>query len=116
MKKNTSAMTITVRNGKLLILKDRRGRWTLPGGQIDKGEKAREAAVRETYEETGINVVIFGKSGETGSYSKGRKKAIIFFASTSTKKINLSHEHKKYKWVDPSTAKKKLISRHANVI
>ena len=32
------------------------GRWLLPGGGIEVGEPAHEAAVRETYEETGIVV------------------------------------------------------------
>lgn len=32
------------------------GLWNLPAGHVDKGEKIREAAVRETKEETGYDV------------------------------------------------------------
>lgn len=34
------------------------GLWNLPAGHVDKGEKIRDAAVRETKEETGYNVRI----------------------------------------------------------
>src|SRR5688500_8159078 len=32
------------------------GKWTLPGGGIDFGEHPQAAAVREVFEETGLNV------------------------------------------------------------
>ncbi len=45
-------------NGKLLLIKRangrHRGKWSLPGGRGDKGESQKEAAVRETLEETNI--------------------------------------------------------------
>lgn len=43
----------------LLVQRDRepnRGRWSFPGGRIEPGETAREAAAREAAEETGIRV------------------------------------------------------------
>ena len=36
------------------------GRWSLPGGHIEPGERARDAALREVVEETGIAVRIDG--------------------------------------------------------
>lgn len=33
-------------------------RWITPGGGIDAGESAREAAVRELFEETGIKITV----------------------------------------------------------
>ena len=36
----------------------RRGSWDLPKGKIDKGEKKKEAAIREVEEETGIKDII----------------------------------------------------------
>jgi len=52
------------RHGTLLL--DRRrdsGRWELPGGRVDVGETAVEAAVRETAEESGVQVTITGFGG-----------------------------------------------------
>ena len=47
----------------LLIRRVDNGRWALPGGMIELGETAADAAVRETREETGVDVVITGLVG-----------------------------------------------------
>lgn len=39
------------------------GDWELPGGHVDPGESASDAAVRETAEESGITVNIMGLVG-----------------------------------------------------
>jgi 8-oxo-dGTP diphosphatase len=36
------------------------GRWSPPGGHIEAGERARDAAVREVREETGVDAAIGG--------------------------------------------------------
>ena len=35
-----------------------KGRWSIPGGAVNLGEKVREAAVREAEEECGLNIEI----------------------------------------------------------
>ncbi|WP_102028398.1 NUDIX hydrolase [Salirhabdus sp. Marseille-P4669] len=54
-----SAATI-VRNDKneLLLIKGPRRGWEMPGGQVEEGESLEAAAIRETKEETGIDVEI----------------------------------------------------------
>jgi mutator protein MutT len=37
------------------------GLWEFPGGKIEMGETAEEAAIRECLEETGLHVVVMGE-------------------------------------------------------
>lgn len=41
------------------------GRWELPGGKVEPGERPRDAAVREAWEELGVEVVLGGRVGGT---------------------------------------------------
>lgn len=50
-----SAYAIIIKDGKLLVSPQFNG-YDLPGGGVDLGELPEDAAVRETKEETGINV------------------------------------------------------------
>ena len=36
------------------------GSWTFPGGYVDLGERVQDAAIRETYEETRLNIRLDG--------------------------------------------------------
>jgi 8-oxo-dGTP diphosphatase len=47
----------------LLVRRCDSGTWELPGGRVDVGESAVEAAVRETSEESGLRVRITGLVG-----------------------------------------------------
>lgn len=38
----------------------RRGEWSIPGGRIEPGERAVDAALRELKEETGVDAVVTG--------------------------------------------------------
>ncbi|MGB3438419.1 MAG: NUDIX domain-containing protein, partial [Actinophytocola sp.] len=47
----------------LLVQRNDSGGWELPGGRVDVGESAVEAAVREVEEESGLRVRITGLAG-----------------------------------------------------
>ena len=52
-----AAVVVNQQNELLLVRSPRRG-WEMPGGQVEQGEPARAAAVREVYEETGLVIEI----------------------------------------------------------
>jgi ADP-ribose pyrophosphatase YjhB (NUDIX family) len=58
------------------------GKWVIPGGYVDRGEEVRAAALRETLEETGIEIRL-GPLLNIYSYS-GRAPVIIVYAAEMT--------------------------------
>lgn len=54
---SAAAIVLNDRNELLLIKGPRRG-WEMPGGQVEEGESIQQAAVRETKEESGIEIEI----------------------------------------------------------
>lgn len=73
-------------NEKNEVLLQRRGdsdAWGFPGGAMELGESAEETAIREIFEETGLNVSIERLIGVytkyTNQYSNGDKAQTITF-------------------------------------
>lgn len=44
-------------DGKILLVKENDGRWSLPGGWVDVNESIRSNAIKEVKEEAGLNVI-----------------------------------------------------------
>ena len=53
----TSSAFVLSSRGVILHLHKRLKIWVQPGGHVDEGESPEEAAVRETWEETGLRVI-----------------------------------------------------------
>jgi 8-oxo-dGTP pyrophosphatase MutT (NUDIX family) len=65
--KYSRATGVIVRDGKVLLVRERRGRdFGLPGGRIHAGETSAAAVTREIYEEVGLSVsrLVFAGSHE----------------------------------------------------
>lgn len=53
-----AAVMLLIRGGKILSISRRHNKelFGLPGGKLDEGETPEQAAIRETFEETGVKV------------------------------------------------------------
>lgn len=54
----SAATIVQNEQGELLLIKGPKRGWEIPGGQVEEGESLKEAAIRETKEESGIDVEI----------------------------------------------------------
>jgi nucleoside triphosphatase len=94
-------------SGELLLLKSHKwpGRYVVPGGHVELGERIEEAAVREAKEETGLDVydlefILFQEFIHDPSFWKPRH--FIFFdyaCKTRSSDVQLNDEAEEYVWV-----------------
>ncbi|MBQ7240009.1 MAG: NUDIX domain-containing protein [Bacilli bacterium] len=81
MKKEISCGTITFYNNKVLLIKQNRGYVGFPKGHMEEGETEEETAIRETKEETNIDVKVYKEHKYYINYviNNHINKDVIFF-------------------------------------
>ena len=78
------------------------GCWEWPGGKMDPGEDFVKAVLRETREETGLDVEVVGLAGATAfETSKVNVVLLCMEARVVGGSIALSDEHDAVDWVPP---------------
>lgn len=101
--------------------------WTIPKGKQEKDESFKEAAIRETREETGLNLSSFkSKMKEIGTKKyKHKKKKLVAFVLFLEKSIDCDKlacentekpEITKYEMVSPKDAVKRLHYVQADLL
>jgi len=101
-KKTASAFVIDEENRLLCIYHNKFECWLQPGGHIEENESAKETAVREVLEETGIQIQIV--SEEPMIIKEYHTKLGIqvdsqFLAIPLNLDIHHNHESKEAKWL-----------------
>lgn len=83
MKKEKSCGTICINNGKVLIIKQMQGFYGFPKGHVEIGETEVETAIRETKEETNIDVVVDENLRFSLSYivNNNIDKEVVYFVA-----------------------------------
>lgn len=64
MREENSAGGVVFYQGRVLLLRKKRGYWVLPKGRIESGEAIETAALREVQEESGVSAEIIRYIGE----------------------------------------------------
>ncbi|MGI8328616.1 NUDIX hydrolase [Actinomadura scrupuli] len=93
-----------------LIHRPRKKDWSFPKGKLRSGESVREAAVRETREETGMTPA-FGSPLPPRRYVKGwRLKRVDYWAATVTGPATFvpNHEVDRLEWLSLPAARRRL--------
>ena len=134
--RNIVGVVVISKEGKIFLVRSSptykgsyEGFWVIPGGGIEEGETALQAVIRETREETGIDISQYqinlvndtrtGKSEKTLKTTGERVLVKMNFSEftvvisdslTSDMTVTLSPEHSEYKWFDKEDLKEVTMS------
>lgn len=76
------------------------GKWGFTGGHVEDGESFEQGAIRETKEESNVDIY---KLDEVFRRVEDNHELVFFIAYTKVyKNVKLSNEHSDFKWVKPN--------------
>ena len=82
MRQEKSCGTIVINDSKVLVIRQTQGFWGFPKGHIEEGESEIQTAIRETKEETNLDVVIEDETRFCLNYiieDKQINKYVVYF-------------------------------------
>lgn len=109
-RKPRRAYALIVTDGRVLLVRNRRGRWTLPGGRATRDEKLRQTVKREVLEETGVSIKL--KSRVSANHVRHHRrpcaKCVVFEATIKKGKPKPKREIVEIAWVKPEKVPRRL--------
>ena len=113
------AKMITVRNGKILLLKEYgKDVYGLPGGKVEKNETVEDGLVRETREEltcTPTNYQLFNEVSIPG-WNQGESYHFVYFIGELEGNIKPSSEIESLIWLSRKDIEEKSVRFHPHVL
>ncbi|MFF2951792.1 NUDIX domain-containing protein [Kitasatospora sp. NPDC057965] len=113
-------------DGRVLLIKRRwsphQGLFALPGGHVDPGERAVDAAARELLEETGVAVdpgalVMVGVFDAPGRDERGRYVSVAFLAKVPAgTKARAADDAAAVRWVPLTRLPERLAFDHHEIL
>jgi 8-oxo-dGTP diphosphatase len=102
------AAAVIVSKGTVLLIRRRVAEgelsWQFPAGKVEPGEDAEDAAVRETFEETGLTVGVVKRLGERVHPATGRRMVYVGCkVLTGAAYVAAGEEVAEVEWCDRST-------------
>jgi len=104
------------------------GHWDFAKGHVEPNENPKQAAFRETQEETGLkelnfingfqdkNEYFFKRKNSQGQYETIHKEVIYYLIESKTNQITLSHEHCDFAWLPLDEALERLTHNSSKEI
>ena len=94
-----------VRQGRVLATRRTRppeaaGRWELPGGKVERGERPEDALVREVREELGCTVRVTGTLAGEQQVAPGISLRVLLAELVDGEPV--PHEHDALRWLAPA--------------
>jgi len=97
-----SVKGVVIRAGAVVLVKNRRGEWELPGGKLELGESPEGCVAREIEEELGLEVTPTTLL-DTWVYtiSEGVHVLVVTYGCTelAEREARLSAEHTRLEWI-----------------
>lgn len=104
MLKEKSCGTIILKDKEVLLLKQNNSNFSFPKGHVEEGETEIETALRETKEETNLDVLIDESKRFVTNYiidEKIAKEVVYFLARPLSENIIIQEsEIEEYSWID----------------